>query len=79
MADKMRPPISFKVAQEPGKEGKIDFDDKSEENNFPAWAKKTKKDDWYVNGTLPDGRFFMGFLNKGWKLVYEPVDEDQPW
>ena len=76
---KMRPTLSFKVAQEPGKDSKIDFGDKSEECNFAGWAKKTKNDDWYINGTLPDGRFFMAFLNKGWKLVYEPESEDNNW
>jgi hypothetical protein len=80
MADNNRPLGNGKVAPEAGKDSKIDFDDRSEENNFAGWPKQTQKGAWYFNGTLPGGRRFMFFMNAkdGWKITRDDVDPNEP-
>ncbi len=83
MADNNRPAANAKCADKPGNDGKVDFDDRSDEVNFACWPKKTKKGDWYLNGKLPDGRFFMMFMNAkdGWSISHNPPegDEEPSW
>lgn len=73
MSEKTQPFINFKRHNE---DDKVDFDDRSQENNLPIWknfGRESKKA--YYRMKLPDGSKWSGWDNK----YYKEPDEDADW